>query len=35
VDLNELVHRAESALAYVPLSGPGDSVVSFDELPIS
>jgi len=35
VDLNELVHRAESALAYVPPSGPGDSVVSFDELPIS
>jgi len=35
VDLNELVHRAESALAYIPTSGPGDSVVSFDELPIS
>jgi DNA-binding response OmpR family regulator len=35
VDLNELVHRAESALAYIPASGPGESVVSFDELPIS
>jgi PleD family two-component response regulator len=35
VDLNELVHRAESALASLPLSGGGDSVVSFDELPVS
>jgi len=35
VDLSELVHRAESALASVPASGPADSVVSFDELPVS
>ncbi|MFL5597871.1 MAG: response regulator [Gemmatimonadaceae bacterium] len=35
VDLNELVHRAESALAHVPPSGKGSSVVSFDELPLS
>jgi DNA-binding response OmpR family regulator len=32
-DLNELVHRAESALASVPTSGDGDTVVAFDELP--
>jgi len=35
VDLNELVHRAESALASLPTSGSGDTVVSFDELPVS
>jgi len=35
VDLNELVHRAESALASLPTSGQGDSVASFDDLPIS
>lgn len=35
VDLNELVHRAESALASVSLSGHGESCVSFDELPVS
>jgi DNA-binding response OmpR family regulator len=35
VDLSELVHRAESALASVSASGANDSVVSFDELPVS
>jgi len=35
VDLTELVHRAESALARVPAFGQGDAVVSFDELPVS
>jgi DNA-binding response OmpR family regulator len=35
VDLSELVHRAESALAHVPVSGQLDSVLSFDELPVS
>jgi DNA-binding response OmpR family regulator len=35
VDLAELVHRAESALAYVPPTGDRGGVVSFDELPVS
>src|SRR5438105_3929834 len=35
MDLNELVHRAETALASIPKSGNGDSVVSFDDLPVS
>jgi diguanylate cyclase (GGDEF)-like protein len=35
VDLNELVHRAESALAQVGSPGQGEAVVSFDELPAS
>ncbi len=35
VDLNELVHRAESALAQVGAHGQGEAVVSFDELPTS
>jgi len=35
VDLNELVHRAETALASIPATGKGNSVVSFDDLPIS
>jgi DNA-binding response OmpR family regulator len=35
VDLNELVHRAESALAQVGTPGQGEAVVSFDELPAS
>lgn len=35
VALNELVHRAESALASVNASARGESVVSFDELPVS
>lgn len=35
VDLNELVHRAESALAQVGAPGQGEAVVSFDELPAS
>jgi DNA-binding response OmpR family regulator len=35
LDLTELVHRAESALAQVPAAGQGDSVMSFDELPVS
>ena len=34
-DLNELVHRAESALARVPTNGQGQPVVGFDELPTS
>ena len=34
VDLAELVHRAESALAHVSRS-QRDTVVSFDELPVS
>jgi GGDEF domain-containing protein len=33
VDLNELVQRAESALAYVPTNGDSGSLVSFDDLP--
>jgi hypothetical protein len=33
VDLTELVHRAESALAYMPIDGDSDSIVSFDDLP--
>ena len=32
LDLNELVHRAESALASVPTSGDGEAVVGFDDL---
>jgi DNA-binding response OmpR family regulator len=35
LDLTELVHRAESALDSVPITGKGDTVVSFDELPAS
>jgi PleD family two-component response regulator len=35
IDLTELVHRAESALAQVPSDGQGEAVLSFDELPIS
>jgi len=35
IDLEELVHRAESALARVPIRGRGDEAVSFDELPLS
>jgi len=35
VDLTELVHRAESALARVGSPGQSDAVVSFDELPVS
>jgi hypothetical protein len=36
VDMKELVHRAESALDYVPAGGGGFSgVVSFDELPLA
>jgi DNA-binding response OmpR family regulator len=35
VDLAELVHRAESALAHVSGTTQLDSVVSFDELPVS
>ena len=34
VDLNELVHRAESALAQVGAPGLGKAVVSFDELSV-
>jgi len=32
VDLTELVHRAESALASLPISGDGETVVGFDEV---
>jgi DNA-binding response OmpR family regulator len=35
LDLNELVHRAESALASVPTTGDGEAVVGFDELKLS
>jgi hypothetical protein len=35
VDLTELVHRAESALAHVSATDQLDTVVSFDELPVS
>jgi DNA-binding response OmpR family regulator len=35
VDLTELVHRAERALAHVSAGGQRDTVVSFDELPVS
>ena len=35
VDLVELVHRAESALANVPATGKRGAVVSFDDLPLS
>ena len=33
VDLTELVHRAESALAHVPADGNSGAIVSFDDLP--
>ncbi len=35
VDLAELVHRAERALAHVSAGGQHEAVVSFDELPVS
>lgn len=35
VDVTELVHRANSALAHVPIDGIGDAIVSFDDLPVS
>ena len=35
VDLRELVHRAESALAHVPANGDSEAVVSFDDLPLT
>jgi len=35
VDLVELVHRAERALADAPVTGERGSVVSFDDLPLS
>ncbi len=35
VDLAELVHRAERALAHVSATGQQDTVASFDELPFS
>ncbi|HET9637316.1 MAG TPA: response regulator [Gemmatimonadaceae bacterium] len=34
VDVNELVHRAESALAHVGSVGTPESVMSFDDLPV-
>jgi PleD family two-component response regulator len=33
VDVNELVRRANSALAHIPAAGKGETVVSFDDLP--
>jgi PleD family two-component response regulator len=33
VDVNELVRRANSALAHVPAAGRSETVVSFDDLP--
>lgn len=35
MDLTELVHRAESALAYVPPDGSSAAVMSFDDLPLA
>ena len=35
VDITELVHSANSALAHVSAEGFGDAVVSFDDLPLS
>jgi DNA-binding response OmpR family regulator len=35
IDLTELVHRAESALARIPSGGDGERVMSFEELPPS
>ncbi|MGZ4787549.1 MAG: response regulator [Terriglobales bacterium] len=35
VDITELVHRAESALARIPVDGRGERVMSFDDLPLS
>ena len=35
VDLNELVHRSESALAHAPAYAHGETVVSFDDLPLA
>jgi DNA-binding response OmpR family regulator len=35
VDVTELVHRANSALAHVSTDGLGDAIVSFDDLPVS
>jgi DNA-binding response OmpR family regulator len=35
VDVTELVHRANSALAHVRVDGLGDAIVSFDDLPLS
>jgi DNA-binding response OmpR family regulator len=34
IAVNELVHRAQSALAYVGTDGGEESVVSFDDLPV-
>jgi hypothetical protein len=35
MDLTELVHRAESALAHVPADGVSGEIVSFDDLPFA
>jgi DNA-binding response OmpR family regulator len=35
IDITEMVHRAESALAHVPTNGLGEAVLSFDDLPLS
>lgn len=35
IDLNELVHRAESALARAPSDAKGSTIMGFDELPPS
>jgi DNA-binding response OmpR family regulator len=35
VDISELVHRAESALAGLTMDGHGEAMMSFDDLPLS
>ena len=35
LDLTELVHRAESALAHIPAYGDSEAIVSFDDLPLA
>jgi DNA-binding response OmpR family regulator len=35
IDITEMVFRAKSALAHVPMSGLGEAVLSFDDLPLS
>ncbi len=34
INVAELVHRAESALDHAPLQGDGETIVSFEDLPI-
>ncbi len=35
IDITEMVLRAKSALAHVPMNGLGEAVLSFDDLPLS